>query len=262
MSWFQYGSYKINYEEEGTGEPVLLLTGFGDQIEGHLPLRQALVSSGYRVIAADIPGCGRSQPQPRQYPATFYRDDAKLFAAMLHQLHAEPAHILGWSTGGDVALVMATLSPAPRSVMVWGSAGQIQDPTGEKRAVMDNIVDHPIPPLQGYSQYLIATYGADNARAMIHSQDAAITEIIEKHGGDISFSKLDTVSCPVLLITGQHDFLSPPDLVAQAANRIPNGHLIVAENAGHDVHNARPEWFVQTVVHWLKTGEAETAVHA
>jgi len=263
MSWFQYGTFNIYYEEQGTGEPVLLLTGFGDRIEGHTPLRNALAHSGYRVIAADIPGSGRSQPQPRKFPATFYEDDARLFTALLHQLRAEPAHLLGWSTGGDIALLMAALSPAlARSIMVWGSAGQILDPTGEKRAIMDNIIDNPIPPLQGYSQYLIATYGADNARATIQSQDAAITEIIDKHGGDISFSKLNSVSCPALLITGQHDFLSPPDLVAQAANRLPNGHLLVAENAGHDVHEARPEWFVQTVVHWLKTGETESAVHA
>ena len=65
MAWFEHGTSRIYYEEQGNGEAVLLLPGWSDSIEGHAALRKALAEAGYRIIAADLPGSGRSQPQPR-----------------------------------------------------------------------------------------------------------------------------------------------------------------------------------------------------
>jgi len=136
--------------------------------------------------------------------------------------------------------------------MTWGAAGQLNDPGGQVVETMNNIVDHPIPPLEEYSKYLIATYGAENARAMVRGQGIAITEIMKTRDGDLSLSQAGHITCPVLLITGEHDFFAPAENVAQLAARLPNAQAITVEGAGHDVHNARPEWFVQTVVNWLQ----------
>ena len=59
MSWFDHGASRISYEETGSGHPVLLLPGFSDSITRHAALRSQL-STRYRVIAADLPGSGRS----------------------------------------------------------------------------------------------------------------------------------------------------------------------------------------------------------
>src|SRR5690349_16532567 len=101
MAQFEHGTSRINYEETGSGEPTLLLPGFGDRIEAHSMLRETLTKAGYRVIAADLPGSGRSQPIPRKYPATYYEDDAQSFTALLKHLDAAPAHLIGWSSGGE-----------------------------------------------------------------------------------------------------------------------------------------------------------------
>ena len=106
MSWFEDGTSRIYYEENGAGEPVLLLPGFSDRIEGHAALRRALVP-GNRVIAAELPGSGRSGPQPREYTASYLADDARSFAALLRSLGTGPTHLLGFSDGGEVALLMA-----------------------------------------------------------------------------------------------------------------------------------------------------------
>lgn len=253
MAWFEHGTSRIYYEESGSGDPLLLLPGFTDSIEGHTPLREALAAAGYRVIAADLPGSGRSQPQPRTYTASYFEDDAGAFAALLHHLGIESAHLMGFSDGGETALLMAESSPGVvRSVMAWGAAGMLSDPTGQLRETMYNMVDSPIPPLQDYSQYLIATYGKENARATCQSFVAAITAIIEQRGGDISQSRASTITIPVLLIVGERDMFAPPAIVAQLAAYIPGAEVIEVKDAGHDVHNARPEWFVQTVLGWLK----------
>ena len=77
MSWFESGASTIYYEEEGSGDPVLLLPGVGGSIEQFSALRNALKSK-FKVIGADPPGSGKSGPQPRDYTATYYHEDARV----------------------------------------------------------------------------------------------------------------------------------------------------------------------------------------
>ncbi len=137
----------------------------GSQTQDTLYLLKILEScSNYRIIAVDLPGSGRSQPQPRTYTASYYEDDAASCAALLHELGTTPAHLIGFSDGGEVALFMAALTPdLVRSVITWGAAGRLNDPEGQLRAVMQNLIDQPIPPLQEYRDFLVDYYGEDNA---------------------------------------------------------------------------------------------------
>lgn len=166
MTWFEHDDSRIYFEEYGDGESLLLLPGFSQSGDDLLALQNALAAS-YHVIAVDLPGSGRSQPQPRIYTANYYEDDAVSFAALLRKLGAGPTHLIGFSDGGEVALFMAALTPdLARSLVTWGAAGQMSDPDGGLRQVMYNLVDHPIPPLQGYRDFLVGRYGEANARTM------------------------------------------------------------------------------------------------
>jgi pimeloyl-ACP methyl ester carboxylesterase len=251
MAWFEHGTSRIYYEEQGSGTPVLVLPGFAGSIEEFAALREAMVMAGYRVIAADLPGSGRSEPQPRTYTATYYEDDAHSFAALLQHLASEPAHLMGFSDGGEISLLMATLTPGVvRSVVTWGAAGVINDPSGQLRQAMYNIVDNPIPPLQGFRDFLVATYGEANARAMTQSHVDALSDII-KGGGQLSRSKAGTITCPVLLIAGEHDMFAPPALASQLAARIHAAEVLEVEGAEHNVYADRPESLTQKILEWL-----------
>ena len=254
MTWFEHGKSRIYYEDTENGsEAALLLPGLTDSIEAHTALRHALAEAGYRVIAADLPGSGRSQPQPRVYTATYYEEDAESFAALLTHLAVDSAHVIGFSDGGEVALLMAVLWPAKvRSVITWGSAGQLNDPSGQLRAMFFDVVDKPIPPLQEFSQHLIASYGKDTARATTQNAVRAMTEIIETRGGDVSFSRAGSITCPVLLIGGEHDPFAPAPLLDQLAARIPNARAVEVKDAGHDVHMSHSEWLIATVLESLR----------
>jgi valacyclovir hydrolase len=251
MAWFEHGTSRIYYEEQGSGTPVLVLPGFAGSIEDFAALREAMVTAGFRVIAADLPGSGRSEPQPRVYTATYYEDDARSFVALLQQVASAPAHVIGFSDGGMTALLMAALTPGvARSVVTWGAAGTISDPGGHLIEAMYNVVDHPIPPLQGFHDFLIATYGEANARAMTQSMATAKTDIIEA-GGDVSLSKAGNITCPVLLISGEHDFFAPPALASELAARIRTAEVLVAEGAEHNVYMSHPEWLTQKILDWV-----------
>lgn len=253
MAWFEHGTSRIYYEEQGGGDPVLLLPGWSQSAEELTALREALAAS-YRVIAADLPGSGRSQPQPRAYAATYYEDDAASFAALLRQLGVDPAHLVGFSDGGEVALLMAALTPAAaRSVVTWGAAGKLSDPGDHLRQRMYHLVDHPLPPMQGFRDRLVAIYGEANARAMSQSHVGAVSAILESaSGGELALAQAENIVCPVLLITGERDVFAPPTLVAQSAMRIRGAETLVAEGAEHDVQNSRPDWLRQAILDWLR----------
>jgi valacyclovir hydrolase len=252
MAWFEHNRSRIYYEEQGSGSPVLLLPGFSQSSDDYSALREAMVAAGYRVIAADLPGSGRSEPQPRAYTATYFEDDARSFAALLQHLATGPAHLMGFSDGGEVSLLMAALmTNTARSVVAWGAAGMLNDPSGQLREAMYNIIDHPVPPLQEYRDFLVATYGEVNARAMTQSEVSALGQIIEQSGGDLSLSKADHITCPVLLIEGEHDMFVPPALATQLAARIGAAEVLIAEGAEHNVYGDRPAWLTQTILDWL-----------
>jgi valacyclovir hydrolase len=250
MAVFEHGTSRIYYEEHGSGDPVLLLPGFAVSITELSALREALAAR-YRVISADLPGSGRSEPQPREYTPTYFEEDARAFAALLRQLETGPAHLVGYSDGGEVSLLMAATMPdSVRSVATWGAADTIPE---EQLPLLDafyDVIDSPIEPFQGFSQQLKAEYGEANARAMTRSFVSAIRAIVAD-GGDISLSRAGGITCPVLLIVGEHDFFISPALVAQVAARIPTAEVIEVPGAGHGVHEDRPGWFVEILLDWL-----------
>jgi valacyclovir hydrolase len=245
MSWFEKGGHKLYYEESGAGEPVLLMPGWGGTIDELAQLRASLAPR-FRVIAADLPGAGKSLPQPRTYTPSYYAEDPPLLLDLLESIGATPAHLVGFSDGGEYALVMAAIRPAAvRSIVTWGSAGTLgSDPT--MADAMESIIDNPIPPMADYSAYLKGAYGAENARVMTQSAARSFRAIMAA-GGDISRSRASEITCPALLITGEHDFLATPALVAEMANAMPRGEYLEARGAGHGVHHDLPEWLVETV---------------
>jgi valacyclovir hydrolase len=259
MSWFEHGGSRIYFEETGAGEPVLVLPGWGGSIAEFELIRRTLAPQ-FRVIAADLPGSGRSQPQPRAYTPSYFHDDAEAYLALLADQAATPAHLIGFSDGGEVALLMAATQPAAvRSIVAWGAAGQLVAPPGMLDAFA-RLIDDPIPPLRDFAEYLKAAYGEENARAMTRSESNALRAIIES-GGDISRSRAATIECPVLLLTGTHDPFCPPALVSAVADEIPRGRFVEVDGVGHDVHAARPQWLADTVASWLEEGGTRTADH-
>jgi valacyclovir hydrolase len=86
-------------------------------------LRAALLS-GFRVIAVDLPGSGRSEPQPRSYTAGYYYDDARALLGLLDALGISLAHLAGFSDGGEAAVLMAGLRPGPGPVPVHLGRGR------------------------------------------------------------------------------------------------------------------------------------------
>jgi pimeloyl-ACP methyl ester carboxylesterase len=92
---------------------------------------------------------------------------------------------------------------------------------------------------------------------MTRSESNALRAIIAA-GGDISRSQAASMTCPALLLTGEHDPFCPPALVSGFADEIPLGKFVRVDGVGHDIHTARPTWLANTVANWLESLSSST----
>lgn len=252
MSWFEHAEARIYFEDEGDGTPILLLPGFTQGIDEFAPLR-AQLGGEFRVIAADLPGSGKSGPQPRRYTPRYYEDDAEAFLALLERLELGPVHAAGFSDGGEVALLMAVKnSRALRSVVAWGAAGQVAMPS-ELIDAFDSLIDSPSESMRELSERLVAVYGEGTARSTVQSAAAAWRTMVAT-GGDISRARAAGIACPVLLITGEHDPFAPPEVVEEFGDAVAESEFVRVEGAGHVLHRDG-EWLGQTILRWIRRHE-------
>jgi len=251
MAWFERAPVRIRYEEYGSGDPVLLLPGLGGRIEELMSVIDGL-SPDFRVVAADLPGSGRSEPIPRAYTPDYYEVDAHTMADFVREVIGGAAHLVGFSDGGEVSLLMAIQDPTlARSVAVWGAAGSLPADGAGLVTAMGGLIDHPIPGMEGVRDYFVGAYGEEHARQTLRAWSTAMAELIA-HGGSLARDRAGEIACPTLLITGEHDFLATPDVVRDLAARIPGAEAVIAMGAGHGVSWDQPEWLNRTVLGFLK----------
>src|SRR5262245_49828258 len=107
MAFVDNQGAKIYWDEQGTGEPVLLIMGLGYPSYLWHRTRPAL-SARYRTIALDNRGSGRSDVPTGPYPIALMASDA---AAVLDAAGIKTAHVFGLSMGGMIAQEFALQYP-------------------------------------------------------------------------------------------------------------------------------------------------------
>jgi valacyclovir hydrolase len=238
----------IYYEMFGppSGIPVLLVHGWMQVGRDLLALCDSLIGRGFRVVLPDLPGYGRSVPPGRTFPPDFYQRDARHMGILLETLRIRRAHIVGFSDGGEVALLMPILHPELcRSVAAWGAIGAYSKELGEYvRNEMPHATitpakraRHPGQPIEYWQAEWIEAFTA-----------------IVAAGGDVSLSRAAEITCPLLLMVGEQDALNPVDHARRFVETVgPAAQLKVFDGAGHEIHDQQPGRFIQTLLNFLRT---------
>ena len=124
------GDVELDYEQSGTGPPLLMIMGMsGTALHWGEPFLEAL-RSDFEVIVYDHRGVGASSRLDGPITTPELAADA---AGLLGALEIESAHVLGVSMGGMVAQELALAHPERVRTLTLGS------PTAEGRAA-------PCPP--------------------------------------------------------------------------------------------------------------------
>lgn len=255
-------------EETGAGEPLVLLHGFTGCAANWRPLLPRLAER-HRVIAIDLPGHGNSGA-----PGGVARYKMPRVAADLIELltrhDATPAHWLGYSMGGRLALYMAVRqSSVVRSLtLVSATAGLANAAKRQARRAADEALAARIE-RDGVASFvaewernpLFAGLAGlpEEARATLHEQRLSnsplgLANSLRGMGAGAQpslWSRLAAMTAPALLIAGQRDtkFVALNEGLAVS---IPNATLRLIPDAGHVVQMEQPEAFLAVVTDFLE----------
>lgn len=217
----------LHYDEVGTGEPLVLLHGLLGTAQRDLGQVMAWLGERYHVYGPSLRGYGESTPKPRDFPFDFYHRDAQDILAFMDALNISSAHILGYSDGGETALVAAGLQPQRfKSVAVIGAVGNFSP------AVRPRV--QSLYPATWITDEEKQLHGIADANAFILQWINALKHTIDT-GGDISLSLAPNITCPLLIMLGDKDTLNPAAYAQTFIERTPNGRLEMF-TCGHPVH--------------------------
>jgi poly(3-hydroxyoctanoate) depolymerase len=228
---------RIHAQIRGEGEPLLLYSG----IWGEVGLWERLLPqlSGFRTIAFDPPGIGRSQMPgfPLTMPAL-----ARFGTAVLDELGIDSAHMLGASFGGALAQQTAISHPdrVRRLVLVSTSFGAFAKP-GSLSAFWHFIHPRSYHP-ERLEQVAGPMFGGrlrrepELVRSMHIRRPTDTLAVLYRMAplfGWTSLPFLWTIRHPTLVIAGDDDPITPLFNHRIIAAMVPNARLHVVRGGGH-----------------------------
>jgi valacyclovir hydrolase len=240
---------RLYYDDSGDdNKPALILVhGLLGTAALHFPQVTAWLQERYRVYGVTLRGYGESTPKPRDFPTDFYHRDARDVLAFMDAVGIDKAHILGYSDGGEVALIAAGTAPQRfRSVMTIGAVGYFGP-------AMRPVVQRMYPG-DWITEDEVNLHGIPDRKAFVLGWINAAKHMIDS-GGDVSLSLAPNISAPLLLMLGKEDTLNPQEYGQQFIDRTPRGRLQMFD-CGHPIHDQQWDAFREAVSAFLQSVEA------
>ena len=238
---------RLDYEVVGSGFPLIALHGRFGTARVDLGNVVDWLSVSYHVYGPSLRGYGESLPKPRDFPLDFYHRDARDVIAFMDALDIERAHLLGYSDGGETALIAAGLAPERfKSVAVWGAVGYFGP---EIRPVVQS--NYPATWMDEATKQL---HGISDPNPLVLQWVQALKFMIDS-GGDVSLSLAPKITAPVLLMLGEQDRLNPEAYGQNLIAKTRNGRVVMFET-GHAIHNEDWPTFQRVVGDFLKAADS------
>ena len=238
----------------GSGTAVVLLhaaSGSSLMWERQLP---ALRGAGYRVIAYDRVGWGRSELDEGSAPGTAADD----LQALLALLRVERFHLVSTAAGGFVAFDYALSFPERlRSLTVANSIGGVQDEEylalGRRLRGFPQFDALPVEVRELGPSYRAAD-AAGTARWVELSRRSRTARALpspQTFRNRITFARLETMRVPTLLVSGGADLYSPPPMMRLYADHVRGAQTLVVPEAGHSAFWENAELFNRSLLAFL-----------
>lgn len=266
-SFLKIGEQLVHVEQAGSGEPVILLHGFGASTYSWRHVMPGLAVA-FRVVAIDLNGFGYTQ-RPRSFESYTREGQARLILDVMDELGFEKAHLMGHSYGGGLSLFLASQHPERvRSLVLVDSSAPTY--ANDRRSVAASV-----KPLAGLFLRSFVLRPRNVRRALLRSihDDSLVTPelvreyyerlrvegVVEAYYGltaPVHASavpvKLEEIRVPALIVWGSEDPLISVEAGRQAAARMPDAEFVVLEGVGHMPMEERPDGLVRIVLPFLE----------
>lgn len=217
------------------GPVIVMLHGWGANIDLLRPLGERLASSGCRVVMFDLPGFGQTPP-----PSTPWNvfDYAKHVIAEMDALGIQRAHIFGHSFGGRLGLILGADYPDRVDKLMLSDAAGIRAPLPVMIRVRTRVYKGlrralEAVGLRGLSERLRAAYNARYGSSDFNAASGVMRETFVKVVNQDLSAWATRVAAPTLLFWGSADTDTPLAQGRQLESLIPDAGLIVFDGAGH-----------------------------
>jgi 3-oxoadipate enol-lactonase len=229
----------VSYRVAGPADaPVVVLSNSLGATRGMWDPQVPALAERYRVLTYDTRGHGESPAPAGPYTLDDLTDD---LVALLDEVGAARAHVVGLSLGGMTGLRLAARDPArvDRLVAMCTSAKPERQPFLDRAAAVRAGGTAPLAPVI-VGRWLTPEYAAGHPElvarleAMIAGCDdegyAACAEVV---GGVDLRDDLGRITAPTLVVSGAEDLALPPDHQTLIADGIPGAELLPVSPGAH-----------------------------
>ena len=207
---------KINYKQYGEGPDVILLHGWGQNIEMMKPLGDNLVDH-HRVTIIDLPGFGLSS-EPSEVLSVV--DYTEVVHELLESLNIDKPIIMGHSFGGRIAIVYASKYPVDKLVL-FGSPCVRHEYKSIKQKFFKKLKNIKLlSPLVNTMKKHVGSVDYRNASPMMR-------DILVKTVNQDLSDYARKIKCSTLLIWGEDDAAVPVSEARELDNLLMDSALIV-----------------------------------
>lgn len=284
--WAQYqnldktNALELASRSTGTGEPVLLIHGFGASSYSWRHVIEPLAQKN-RVITIDLKGFGDS-PKPRDDAYSVY-EQARLVRNFILENNLKNLHIIGHSYGGGVALAVSIYLSASnpglqKSLVLIDSVAYPQELPGFVKIlatpVLGPLITYAVPntfqvknllKIVYFNDDLIPQEAIDHYAADLGKPDAKyalLTSVRQMLPTDLQqFSEnYASLTIPTLIVWSREDEIVPLAVGKRLHENIPDSKLVIMSGVGHAVQEENPSLLLPHLRSFLEAGSHRTAI--
>jgi pimeloyl-ACP methyl ester carboxylesterase len=233
MSYAEVNDIRLYYEEQGQGEPLLLLHGALGAVDpavtsGWSALRPSLAAR-YRTFALEHRGHGRTNNPASRLS---YAQMASDIAAFVEQLALAPVHLAGFSDGATLGLVLGMTRPALlRSLVGVGANYRVDDHLRQGMELFDAAaLERESPEI---AVELARRHDAHHYPGYWRELVAQVRANVEN---ELKWTETDLgrIPVPTLLVMGEADFTLSLEQMLEMRRSIPRSEMLILNHAGMD----------------------------
>ncbi|MEU8781718.1 alpha/beta hydrolase [Streptomyces sp. NPDC048637] len=261
----------VGFEDEGSGEPLVLVHGHPFDRSMWRPQTEHFSRAGWRVIAPDLRGYGESTVIPGTTPLEVFARD---LLALLDRLGAERFVLGGLSMGGQIVMECYRLFPERIRGLALADTFAAAETEEGRTARHDMAARLLREGMAGYAQEVLAKMVSPRTlaeRPDVAAHVLAMMTATPPEGAAAALrgraerpdytELLSQISVPALVVVGTEDAYTPVSDARDIHARVPDATLAVIEQAAHMPNLERPDEFNTVLAAFLSSlpESAETA---
>jgi len=245
---------KIHLEIMGSGEPLLILHGWGSSHYSWAKVQAILADKGYRVIVPDLPGFGDSQAPQKPQTVGDYSD---FILKLVEKINLSSFFLLGHSFGGRVAIKFTRQNPQRvKKLILCDSSGIKMELDSKTKAIfalsrLGNTI---------FSKRIFSEFKKIARRVFyffLRHQDyvraqGVMKETLKLVIAEDLLPELSDIKNKTLIVWGQKDNMVPLKAAYILKEKIVNSELKVFPKIRHNPHREIPGELSETIDQFLK----------